>query len=185
MSGNSDLDLDSIERRFQAVVGSPPWRDFEQAAVTADALLFFGNGGNLAVAQHAAADLLRLTDKRVSAPGAAVTVTALANEVGFDGWLEQWLRDELRSSSSIQPHGVVAVGLSCSGVSPSVMNALRVASEEKLAVPVLLTSRPPRNPPPGLVIELGASYYHSAEVLMSLLMYQLAVACGGRLRRLE
>jgi phosphoheptose isomerase len=185
MNSDSELDLDSIERRFQAVVGSEPWRDLERAVIAADALVLFGNGGNLAVSQHAAADLLRLTDKRVSAPGAAVTVTALANEVGFDGWLEQWLRDELRPPSSVQSPGVVVIGLSCSGVSPAVMNALRVASEEKMAVSALITSRPPGNPPADLVIELGASYYHSAEVLMSLLMYQLAVACGGRLRRLE
>lgn len=186
MSGNETLDLDSIERRFQDVVARDEWRAVERAVAAAGTLLIFGNGGNLAVAQHAAADLARLTDKRTAAPRSAVEVSALANDFGFDGWLERWLRDELRGGEGEgrrDRSDAVAVGLSCSGVSAGVMRALEAAADVG-ASPVLLSAVPPADRPCGLTVVLGARYYHSAEVLMSLLAYQLAVACGARPRGL-
>lgn len=185
MNGENLLDLDEMEQRFQTVVRGRAWKEVEQAVAAADLLLIFGNGGNLAVAQHAAADLVRLTDKRAIAPGGSVAVTSVANEFGFADWLAAWLLDELRGRSAGTGAGAVALGLSCSGASPSVIGALRAAGEEVGVVPVLLTASTPRQRPPGLVVELGARYYHSAETLMSLLMYQLAVASGAVPRRLD
>jgi len=185
MSRNETLDLDSIERRFQDIVTSDQWQGIERAVDAAKTILVFGNGGNLAVAQHAAADLARLTSKRVAAPGGAVAVSALANEFGFDFWLEQWLRDELRGSEpEARASDVVTIGLSCSGVSQGVMRALEAAASLG-GSPVLLSGLPPTNPPQALTVVLDTVYYHSAEVLMTLLTYQLAVGCGARPRRLR
>ena len=149
--------------------------------IEADALLIFGTGGNLAIAQHAEADLLRLTEKRISAPGGSVAVTALANEFGEEEWLSMWALDELRGAG--QADGVAAIGLSCSGVSLAVMAALRDLGVRG-AIPILIAGKSPRQVEVEHLIELDARFYHRAETLMSLLMYQLAVACGGQPKRL-
>jgi len=185
MSSHHALDLDAIEERFRAIVAGTPWRQVEDAARASETTLILANGGNLAIAQHGATDLTLLTGKRVIAPGSAVTTTAIANEVGFERWLGQWVTDELRGTTAAQREATMVLGLSCSGVSPAVMDAMHVGTQLG-ATSVLLTAKQPATPSPAVrTVTLGAAYYHSAEIIMQLLLYQLAVAQGASLRRIE
>ena len=97
------------------------------AAVNAGGkLLFFGNGGSAADAQHLATELT-VRYSRDRAPIAALalttdssTLTAAGNDLGFEQIFA-------RQVAALGRPGDVAIGISTSGRSPNVLNALETA----------------------------------------------------------
>ncbi len=96
-------------------------------------VLVFGNGGSAADAQHIAAELLGRF-KRDRAPAGAIALTtdtsiltALANDLGYDQVFERQVRGLGRA-------GDVAIAISTSGGSASVLNAMRAAREIGMVV---------------------------------------------------
>jgi D-sedoheptulose 7-phosphate isomerase len=102
-------------------------------------ILFFGNGGSAADAQHLAAELSgRFLKERKSLSGWALTtnssvLTAIGNDYSFDEVFA-------RQVQGIGSPNDVAFALSTSGNSPNVLRALNVAREKQL-VTVGLTGR--------------------------------------------
>lgn len=89
-------------------------------------LLFFGNGGSAADAQHLATELV-VRYKRNRAPIAALALTtdssaltAIGNDLGFDELFA-------RQVEALGRAGDVAIGISTSGQSPNVLKALEQA----------------------------------------------------------
>ena len=103
-------------------------------------VLVFGNGGSSADAQHIAAELVgRFAMARAPLAAVALTsnpalLTAWSNDAGYDDAFARELR-------ALGREGDIAWGISTSGNSPSVVNALRVARELGLRT-VGLTSSP-------------------------------------------
>jgi len=103
-----------------------------QAMITAykegKKVLLFGNGGSAADAQHIAADLVgRLsTDRRAFAAIAlsanSSNVTAIANDYGFENIF-------IRQIEALAQPGDVLIGISTSGNSKNVINALKKGQE--------------------------------------------------------
>ncbi len=102
-------------------------------------ILIFGNGGSAAQAQHFAAELVnRFQRDRRPLAALALTVdtsalTSIANDVSYDDVF-------LRQVEALGKAGDVALGLSTSGDSPSVVKALEAAREMGL-VTVAMTGR--------------------------------------------
>ncbi|WP_169566627.1 D-sedoheptulose 7-phosphate isomerase [Sneathiella limimaris] len=102
-------------------------------------ILFFGNGGSAADAQHLAAELVvRFIDDR--APIAAIALntdtsalTAGANDFGYDDVFA-------RQVEALGKPGDVVVGISTSGTSPNVVKALEMAKSKGL-IATALTGR--------------------------------------------
>jgi D-sedoheptulose 7-phosphate isomerase len=88
-------------------------------------LVFFGNGGSAADAQHLAAELVvRLRVERPGLPALALTtntsiLTAAGNDYGFERIFSRQVE------SLVGPHDVV-VALSTSGASPNIVRAIEV-----------------------------------------------------------
>jgi len=86
-------------------------------------LVFFGNGGSAADAQHLAAELVvRLRTERPGLPALALTtntsvLTAAGNDYGFERIFSRQME------SLVGPHDVV-VALSTSGTSPNIVKAI-------------------------------------------------------------
>lgn len=89
-------------------------------------LVFFGNGGSAADAQHLAAELVvRLRTERPGLPALALTtntsvLTAAGNDYGFERIFSRQME------SLVGPHDVV-VALSTSGTSPNIVKAIETA----------------------------------------------------------
>jgi D-sedoheptulose 7-phosphate isomerase len=89
-------------------------------------LVFFGNGGSAADAQHLAAELVvRLRTERPGMPALALTtntsiLTAAGNDYGFERIFSRQME------SLVGPHDVV-VALSTSGTSPNIVKAIETA----------------------------------------------------------
>ena len=102
-------------------------------------ILFFGNGGSAADAQHLAAELSgRFLKERKSLPGLALTtntsvLTAIGNDYSFDDVFA-------RQVEGIGSTGDVAFAISTSGNSPNVLRAVETARAKGL-VTVGLTGR--------------------------------------------
>lgn len=104
---------------------------WERAVRGGGKLLFFGNGGSAADAQHLAAELvIRYQADRPAIAAIALNtdtsaLTAGANDMGFE-------RIFARQIEALGRPGDVAVGISTSGRSPNVLAALAVARERGL-----------------------------------------------------
>ena len=91
-------------------------------------ILFFGNGGSAADAQHLAAELTgRYTKDRDPIAAIALTtdtsaLTAIGNDYGYEYVFSRQLK-------ALGKKGDVAIGISTSGKSPSVIEAFKVAKE--------------------------------------------------------
>lgn len=98
----------------------------EQSVRHGGKLLFFGNGGSAADAQHIAAELVvRYKKDRKAIAAIALTtdtstLTACGNDMGFDALFE-------RQIEALGRAGDVAIGISTSGKSPNVLRGLRQA----------------------------------------------------------
>jgi D-sedoheptulose 7-phosphate isomerase len=94
-------------------------------------LLFFGNGGSAADAQHLAAEFVgRFVKERRALPAIALTtdssiVTAVGNDYGFD-------RIFSRQIEALGNPGDTAIGISSSGNSSNVIAGMKQATQQKL-----------------------------------------------------
>lgn len=94
-------------------------------------ILFCGNGGSAADAQHLAAEFVnRFQMERPPLPAIALTtdssiLTAIGNDYGFDFVFEKQVQ-------ALGNAGDILVGISTSGNSPNVVRAMRAAREKGL-----------------------------------------------------
>tara|TARA_Y200000002_G_scaffold370107_1_gene365156 strand:- start:65 stop:661 length:597 start_codon:yes stop_codon:yes gene_type:complete len=94
-------------------------------------VLFFGNGGSAADAQHMAGEFIsRFMFHRESMPGIALTtdssvITSIGNDYGFD----QLFSRQIEGLGNL---GDIAIGFSTSGKSPNVIYALKKSKEKGL-----------------------------------------------------
>jgi D-sedoheptulose 7-phosphate isomerase len=133
----NDLVLERIHRSIevkQAMLSDADFRELvAQAAMqivkslrAGGKVLFFGNGGSAADAQHLAAEFTgRYLKERRALPALALhgnssAVTAIGNDYGFDLVFA-------RQMEALGKDGDVAVGISTSGNSRNVLRALEVA----------------------------------------------------------
>jgi D-sedoheptulose 7-phosphate isomerase len=110
---------EALERAIELVGG---------ALAAGRKLLLFGNGGSAADAQHIAAELVgRFLADRRPLPAIALTtdtsaLTAIANDYGYDQVFARQVR-------ALAAPGDVALAISTSGRSPSVLRAVEAARE--------------------------------------------------------
>jgi D-sedoheptulose 7-phosphate isomerase len=102
-------------------------------------ILIFGNGGSASQAQHFAAELVnRFLKERAALRAVALStdtsaLTSIANDKSFDYVFSRQLE-------ALGDRGDVAVGLSTSGSSPNVVEALKAAKKKEL-ITVALTGK--------------------------------------------
>ena len=99
-------------------------------------VLFFGNGGSAADAQHLAAEMVgRFLGERRPLPAIALTtdtsaLTAISNDYGYEEVFARQVR-------GLGAAGDVAIAISTSGRSPNVVRAVEAAREMKMKVVAL------------------------------------------------
>ena len=94
-------------------------------------LLFFGNGGSAADAQHIATEFtVRFKTNRKALAALALTtdtsaLTAIGNDLGFDHLFSRQLE-------ALGQEGDMAIGISTSGKSPNILKAFEEARKKKM-----------------------------------------------------
>ena len=142
-------ELDKLRRGVQELMAAPYVQALAAAAAAVTEclrnggkVLFCGNGGSAADAQHMAAELVgRQNYDRAPAAGIALTVdtsalTAISNDYGYEVVFSRQVR-------ALGRPGDVLVGISTSGRSRNVVLALQAAREVGMTT-VAFTGRHPR-----------------------------------------
>ena len=175
------LNFENLDEKFVRIVNSSDWKDLQKKFNIANDVYVLGHGGNLAVADHAAVDITRLSNgtKNAMCPGSGIVATSLINDAGFDQWMVAWLSQRCCTKTKSQQKKSLVLGISSSGTSTDVIKALQWANDQGMQV-AMITSRPLNIEIPNLTtIKLGAEYYHTAEVLTLLLTYELTHGSGN------
>lgn len=93
-------------------------------------VIFAGNGGSAAIASHCAVDFSKTAGIRCINFNEADLITCLANDYGYEWWVEKALR--LYADA-----GDLVVLISSSGRSPNILRAAEYARSRQLALVVL------------------------------------------------
>lgn len=175
------LNFENIGDKFIQTINSPEWNDLQNKFNKCNEIFVLGHGGNLAVADHAAVDITRLSNgkKNAMAPGSAIVNTSLINDTSWDQWMVSWLEARTRNRTKSQLKNTLIWGISSSGKSTDIIKALQWAEQNGMQI-ACTTSYPLIDKVPNLTeVILGADYYHTAEVLTLLLSYQLTHGSGA------
>ena len=175
------LNFENIGDKFIKTINTPEWQSLQDKFNECNEIFVLGHGGNLAVADHAAVDITRLSNgkKNAMAPGSAVVNTSLINDTNWDQWMVAWLEARTRNRTKSQLKKTLVWGISSSGKSRDIIKALQWAEQNGLQI-ACTTSYPLIDKVPNLTeVILGADYYHTAEVLTLLLSYQLTHGSGA------
>ena len=176
------LNIESIGERFTKIVNSSEWNDLQEKYNNCDDIYVLGHGGNMGVADHTAVDMTRLSNgtKNAMCPGSCVVATSLINDTSFDQWMVEWLKHRTSTRTRRQLQRSLVYGISSSGKSKDVINALKWASNIGMKTSLITSKALAEHINiKGLTqVVLGADYYHTAEVLSLLLQYQLTHGSG-------
>ena len=172
------LNIENIETVFDRVIQTQEWDSLQNQFNNSKEIYLAGNGGNLAIADHGAIDMTRHTDKNIICGGSAVLSTSIINDVGFDHWMSTWLNFRTRKKSVEDLNSCLFLGISASGTSKNVVNAMEWAVEKGMKAAVITAKPLFKSVKEATTVELGVKYYHTAEVLALILFYQL-IEGGG------
>ena len=175
------LNFENIGEKFIKTINTSEWKTLQDKFNECNEIFVLGHGGNLAVADHAAVDITRLSNgkKNAMAPGSAIVNTSLINDTNWDQWMVSWLEARTRNRTKSQLKKTLVWGISSSGKSRDIIKALQWAEQNNLQI-ACTTSYPLIDKVPNLTeVILGADYYHTAEVLTLLLSYQLTHGSGA------
>ena len=85
------LNIKGFDNKFESILNTYEWGKLQADFNYCNRVLIVGNGGNLAVADHAAIDIARLTNKNSSAPGSGILASSLINDTSHDLWVKNWV----------------------------------------------------------------------------------------------
>ena len=175
------LNFENLDEKFVKVVNSPEWKELQQKFNKSNDIYVLGHGGNLAIADHAAVDITRLSSgtKNAMCPGSAIVATSLINDTSFDQWMVNWLRQRTSTRTKDQMEKSLVLGVSSSGNSIDIIKALQWANDNNMEI-AMISSKDIKVQVKNLTkVLLGAEYYHTAEVLTLLLTYELTHGSGN------
>ena len=175
------LNFENLDEKFVKVVNSSEWKELQKKFNNSSDIYVLRHGGNLAIADHAAVDITRLSNgtKNAMCPGSAIVVTSLINDTNFDQWMVNWLIQRTATRSEEQMKNSLVLGVSSSGNSKDIINALHWAKDNKIKI-ALISSKDITDKIKSLTkVLLNAEYYHTAEVLTLLLTYELTHGSGN------
>ena len=117
----------NLEQQLRDATETPEWKKMIQGIKDSDTIYVIGNGGNMAVASHAAADITRLTDKPVWCLDSQSLLTSIANDYGYENVFESALK-------FYADKGDALIAISSSGMSRNILNAVNFANKNGLYV---------------------------------------------------
>ncbi len=171
------LNVKGFDKIFVDIIKTDEWIKLQSDFNKCNRILIVGNGGNLAVADHASIDIARLTNKSASAPGSGILASSLINDISHDDWVKKWVDISLRGQLPEALSKTMLIGISSAGTSKNICLALDYALDKGLSAGLICASFPKIK---GIynIVSLMLNEYHTGEVLTLLLFYQLIHGAG-------
>lgn len=169
--------FENFASKFLGVLETPEWQKAQSDFNASKNILTVGNGGNLAVCDHGAIDIARLTNKNATAPGSGILASSLINDVSHDLWVKNWLSISMRSMTEQNKKESMIIGVSSSGYSKNICLALDHALQSGFNA-CLISAKEPKIKGSYNTIILDVDEYHTSEVLTLSLFYQFIHGAG-------
>lgn len=172
------VDMENLQDNFYKIMHSKEWEILEKDFISSNHVFIIGNGGNMSIADHAAVDISRLTDKNAICPGSGVVATSLISDNSFEVWFTEWVQQRLRF---IDQSTVLILGISCSTTgasSSSLIGAMDSASQLGIKCHMICAKEKKQKHPGINFINQDVKYYHTSEVISTMMFYQLIHAAG-------
>ena len=165
------INFENIEGKCREVTNTKEYRSLSSKINIAKKIFILGNGGLHFVSSHMSTDLSRLIpDKSAYSFDSNGYITSNANDHGFEKIFTRWLE----TIASIEnPKECLVIGLSCSGNSINVVDALHWANEKGMAT-FMITGQPSEVLSEKIEeLSFNCEYFHTVEVATMMLFYDL------------
>lgn len=172
-----EIDFEDIEVKCKAASATDEYEILVNKVNKAKKIFLIGNGGLHFIASHMATDLSRLIpDKVVYSFDSVGFITSNSNDHGFEQVFVRWL-ETMTSVEDVEE--CLVIGLSCSGNSSNVINALHWADDSKMST--FLISGDVSESLRGNIDELPirCKYFHTVEVSILMMFYDLIHRTGN------
>lgn len=172
------VNFENISSKINQIITSSQFYKLQKAFNKHEHIFYIGNGGNLAIADHAAIDGSRLTNKNIKAPGSGIVASSIIADTNFSVWLQNWL---LLNTRGIKKKNCLVIGLSCSTSgesSNSLLNAIIYADQNGMSTALFSAQEKSGLPKKTIPIIQNTIYYHTSEVVSLALTYQLIHGAG-------
>ena len=176
--------FENFGEKFQSILKTDEWIKLEKDFVSAKRIFLVGNGGNLAVCDHGAIDISRLTNKSATAPGSGILASSLINDTSHELWVKNWFQICLRGLDQDHISDSLLIGVSSSGYSKNICLALDYALSKSCKAALISATKPKFAGKYNSVL-LDVDEYHTSEVLTLSLIYQLIHSAGFMCPKIE
>ena len=158
------------------IVESSEWQNLQLIFNKCKNIIIVGHGGNLAIADHGAVDISRLSKnkKTTFCPGSAITGTSLINDTSFDTWLKNWV---IGFENSIEISETLVLGISSSGKSSDIKHLFDYCNSKSYTT-ALLTAKKSEEITADIEVITKSLTYHESEIMALTLCYQLVHGFG-------
>lgn len=167
------INVDIIPITFNRILESKEWAELKDAFNESEDIFIIGHAGNLGIANYIALNITKHTKgaKMGYSPASATEVTLYIHDSNFDDWIQMWLRKHINTSKK-----TLVIGLSSSGTSNDVINALKWTRETD--IPAICITAAPLVTKVCTEIVLDVDEYSVAESLTHLLLHELIISSG-------
>ena len=166
--------FDDISKCIGNIIKEKSWKKFISNFKNADDIFMIGNGGNWAVATHGAADITRLTNKKVFSLDSSCYATSLTNDYGYEAIFTKWLEQY-----SSKKNKSLLIAFSGSGNSKNIIDALKWTKKQKNFKQVLISGLKSTVLPMNIdEISFNTKYFHNAEILSLAIFYEIVYQLG-------
>ena len=166
------IDFENIQSKCESVCDSASYLNLVNKVKKAKKIFLLGNGGLHFVSSHMATDLTRLIkDKVVYSFDSVGFVTSNTNDHGHDQLFVRWLETTILESDYRGDY--LVIGMSCSGNSVNITNALKWAHDFGIMT-FMISGQKSENLDAGIdELAFECDYFHTVEVMCMMLMYEL------------
>jgi D-sedoheptulose 7-phosphate isomerase len=166
--------FENLEEKISNIINQKVWGNFISDFKKADNIYMIGNGGNWAVATHGAADISRLTTKKVFSLDSPCYITSLTNDHGYEKLFSKWIE---KYYDGTQKNLLIA--FSGSGNSPNIIDALNWSKKKKNFKQILISGLKSSKLKKNIMqISFNTKYFHTAEILSIMLFYEMVYQLG-------
>ena len=171
------IDFENIEEKLKLCCESEQWKQLVQKFYSCKRIYLIGNGGLHFTAAHAATDCTRLIDgKTVHSFDSTGYITSCANDYGYDNLFIRWLNTSV-IQTDIQES--LVIGMSCSGNSKNITRCLSWANSNGFKTFMISGRKSKRLESELSELVLDCKYFHTVEVLILVLFYQMIHEMGS------
>jgi len=171
------INFENIEQLFLNIAETKQYKLLVKKTKKAKKIFLLGNGGLHFVANHMSTDLTRLIEDKVAYSfDSAGFITSNANDHGFENLFVRWLDVTATCETSNE---CLIIGLSCSGNSSNVINALHWGRDNGYETFMISGQKSEILDDSIEELYYGCQYFHTAEVLCMMIFYDLIYKTGN------